>query len=123
MKTKKETKATKATKTTKKTKKTNPGMVVNLLDVRCPGDVFYEFAAAKARAGIALSESDIMEIKLRGAIDALEYIDSCLDELCKNATVINNSKLVNDVVGLIKKTVAPKKPWYKRFWNWITRKN
>lgn len=97
---KKETK--KVTKKTVKKTVIKPKFIVDLTKAETCEDIKFEFIKAKATQGVAVTEEDILFLVNLGAEIALKYIDMCIEEINKKAT-------------------QPKKPWYKRFWGWLTK--
>lgn len=85
---------------TKKSKKTvNPELIINTIGCETSADVYDRYIDAKVRAGRAITK------------DELEF------------TRDNANIYFVDVYHLIEcKCECKKLPWYKRFWNWITRK-
>ena len=83
---------------TKKSKKTvNPELIINTIGCETSADVYDRYIDAKVRAGRAITK------------DELEF------------TRDNANIYFVDVYHLIA-CKCKKLPWYKRFWNWITRK-
>ena len=84
---------------TKKSKKTvKPELIINTVGCETSADVYDRYIDAKVRAGRAITE------------DELEFTR-------------DNADVFVDVYNIIECTCECKKlPWYKRFWNWITRK-
>lgn len=109
------------TNTVKSTKK--PAFVVNMIDANTPEDVKFQFIYAKAKAGIPIRKDDVNFLISYGAMLTLNAFDECIDNYCKNSKtfVVTDDKLVKEITNLVIDTVAPKKPWYKRFWAWITK--
>ena len=117
---KKETKTTK--KATKKvTKKVEPKFVVDLTKANTTDDIKFEFIKAKATQGVAITEDDILFLVNLGAEIAMKYIDMCIEEIEKKTVKIHDEKLYKELTDLLKKATKPKKPWYKRFWSWLTK--
>lgn len=83
----------------KKNKKTvNPELIINTIGCETSADVYDKYIDAKVRAGRAITE------------DELEFTR-------------DNANIFVDVYNFIECRCERKKlPWYKRFWNWITRK-
>lgn len=84
------------------------------IDMRNFDDVTADFLCRKIENGMKLTYADIDTIKSI-------IIDSLLRELMPEdgtAIVRHEGIYKNGVVF----NVEVKKPWYKRFWNWITRK-
>lgn len=84
----------------KKSKKTvNPELIINTIGCETSADVYDKYIDAKVRAGRAITK------------DELEF------------TRDNSKSIFVDVYPVIEcKCECKKLPWYKRFWNWITRK-
>lgn len=84
-----------------------PAYTVNITDCVTANDVAYKFAMAKQNAGLAISDDDLLTI-----------VNHVVDELVE---VVNDAlEAVPSVVCICK--CGKKLPWYKRLWNWITRK-
>jgi len=98
--------------------------IVNLTKVENCDDIRLEFIKGKVLSGVKITEEEFKFIVSYGVVLAFNTIDKCIDNLTKSYTYtkIENDKLVKDIINLIDNSVNPKKPWYKRFWGWITRK-
>lgn len=116
---KKETK--KVTKKTAKKTVVKPKFIVDLTKAETCEDIKFEFIKAKATQGVAITEEDILFLVNLGAEIALKYIDMCIEEINKKAVKIEDDKLFDELTKLLKKATQPKKPWYKRFWGWLTK--
>ena len=116
---KKETKKV-AKKTAKKTV-IKPKFIVDLTKAETCEDIKFEFIKAKATQGVAITEEDILFLVNLGAEITLKYIDMCIEEINKKTVKIEDDKLFNELEKLLKKATQPKKPWYKRFWGWLTK--
>ena len=115
----------KTTKTTKKvTKKTSkakkPDFVVDMTVASTPLEIAYEEAQGKVRAGLPISQDEADTIEKVGFFTACDVVQKCVDEIDANTTYIEDDKLADDMIKLIKKYQNKKQPWYKRFWRWIT---
>ena len=89
--------------TKKNTKKsTKPAFIVNMDNITSLEDVAVEFALAKQDAGLPISDSDLSAI-----------IHFVVDHCAPKFIFIDCDKC---------STKCQKKPWYKRFWNWLLRK-
>ena len=101
----------KAIKKTVKVKK--PKYTIDMRDI---DDVTADFISQKIMNGMKLTESDVSTI-----------VSIVTDIVLKNLMPEDCSAIVNDG-GVYRKCTAVrvenkvKKPWYKRAWNWITRK-
>lgn len=108
----------KALKKTKKVTK-KPMFLVDLTEIESPDDIVMEFIAGKVRAGLPISEKEMFFSMGYGAATALTAVE---DFYYSHATMIEDDKLANKLLKEIGKALKKKQPWYKRFWNWITRK-
>lgn len=107
------------TKTKKSAKK--PAIIVDLTDVYSPEDVKFEFIRAKAHAGV-LTDDEIYSLVKYGSTLTLDLIDTCLDQFYQeHVRVIHDDDLAKQLTKLVMNKINPKKPWYKRFWGWITK--
>lgn len=104
-------------KATKKTVKvTKPKYTISMINAANDNDVVASFIIQKTMNGMKLTEADFDTI-LSIATDLI--LEDILPE--------DLSAVVNDG-GVYRKCTAVrveekvKKPWYKRAWNWITRK-
>ena len=90
-------------KITKKTKKTvKPDIIMNLVGYETVNDLYDNYIQAKAVANIAITPEEL--------------------DVVRNNAFMNGS---SDIVVFVEcgcNKPAKKLPWYKRFWNWITRK-
>ena len=111
----------KETKTKKTTKKTvSPKFIVDLTKAESATDVYAQFALAKQEAGLPLSNEEFNAIMLIAGIVAVEDLGEAINNVSKSIEIKNGEKLVFDAKGHF----TVKKPnIFRRFWNWITRKN
>ena len=99
----------------KNTKAIKPLFIADLTEAETPEDVKFEFIRAKAKAGVKLTDNEIMWLVKLGSNITIEVIDEHITKL----KPINVSKeKVDKIINILTK----KDPWYKRFWKWITRK-
>lgn len=113
---------TKTVKTVRSARK--PDFVVDWTNIEMYLDVPYETAQGKIRAGLPISQDEADVIEKMGFMTAADIVDTMLNEAEKHTTYIEDDKLADDMLKLIKKYQTKKQPWYKRFWRWITfRKN
>ena len=80
-----------------KKKTFKPSYVVDLDEIETLADIPVVFALAKHNAHLALTDEELQDI-IDAATPKITFI------YCKCEC-------------------AKKKPWYKRFWNWLIRKN
>ena len=85
----------------KKLNKVKPAYTVDLTDTYTAEEAKVKFALAKHNARIPLTDDELKTI--------IAYTGDLVPSVC----------LCNVEVYEVKE----KKPWYKRFWNWLTRKN
>ena len=105
-----------------KMKKTvKPTFIVDLTKAETCEDIKFEFIRAKAKAGVKLDDEEIFFLVNLGATMAIEVIDECIEKLNAKTVHIKDDKLYNKLEGILKEAMEPKKPWYKRFWGWITK--
>lgn len=106
---------------TKKTKKsTKPTCIVDLTNVETLTDVFAAFGIAKQKAGIPITEDELGAI-IDKTIDLTEQaISEKIALNTKKVKIEKDEKIIFDANG----NYTIKKPnIFKRFWNWITKKN
>jgi len=106
-------------------KKTNNKIkfVVDLTSVESCDDIQLEFIKAKALQGQKIDMDEFKFIVRYGAELAFDTIDACLKAYMASDkyTKIEDDDLAEDIMKLIEKKINPKKPWYKRFWGWVTK--
>ena len=103
----------------KNTKAIKPLFIADLTEAGTPEDVKFEFIRAKAKAGVKLTDNEIMWLVKLGSNITIEVIDEHITKMKPIAQFDNVSK---EKVDEIFKILTKKDPWYKRFWKWITRK-
>jgi hypothetical protein len=103
----------------KNTKTIKPLFIADLTEAETPEDVKFEFIRAKAKAGVKLTDNEIMWLVKLGSNITIEVIDEHITKMKPIAQFDNVSK---EKVDKIFKILTKKEPWYKRFWKWITRK-
>lgn len=104
---------------TKKTKKPafKPAFVADFTWCETAEDAYEELLTAKYEAKVPLTNYEIgkfCEYKIVQALD--QFVDDLFDG--HNAVVIDDGEA--KAFDAFKVTI--KQPWYKRLWNWITRK-
>lgn len=104
-------------KAIKKTVKvTKPKYTISMTEAANIDDITADFISQKIMNGMKLTESDVSTI-----------VSIVTDIVLENLMPEDCSTIVNDG-GVYRKCTAVrienkvKKPWYKRAWNWITRK-
>lgn len=104
-------------KVVKKTVKvTKPKYTIDMTNAASMDDITADFISQKIMNGMKLTESDVCTI-----------VSIVTDIILKNLMPEDCTAIVNDG-GVYRKCTAVrvenevKKPWYKRAWNWITRK-
>lgn len=104
-------------KAIKKTVKvTKPKYTISMTEAANIDDITADFISQKIMNGMKLTESDVSTI-----------VSIVTDIVLENLMPEDCSAIVNDGGVYRKCTVIRienkvKKPWYKRAWNWITRK-
>ena len=95
----------------KKTNKTfKPAYTVDMTKASTAEDLFLEFVIAKVNAGIAITGEELKHV-------VEHFVDDAIDKATTIATTLITTAIILDNSG------EKKLPWYKRFWNWIIRKN
>ena len=104
-------------KVVKKTVKVaRPKYTIDMTNAANMDDITADFISQKIMNGMKLTESDVCTI-----------VSIVTDIILKNLMPEDCTAIVNDG-GIYRKCTAVrvenevKKPWYKRAWNWITRK-
>lgn len=100
-------------------KKFKPAFVVDLTYDKTAEELFEEIIMAKYENKLPMSHYEIGKFAEYKAVQAL---DSFVEDMfCgHNAVVFDGEDLV--AMDAIKVEVKEKLPWYKRFWNWLTRR-
>lgn len=111
----------KIVKVVKMKKTVKPAFIVDLTKAETCEDIKFEFIRAKAKAGVKLDDEEIFFLVNLGATMAIEVIDECIEQLNAKTVHIHDDKLYNKLEGILKEAMEPKKPWYKRFWAWMTK--
>lgn len=96
----------------KKTK-FNPVYTVDITKCENGLDVKVAFALGKHNAGLPLKDEDIFAI--------CEYVVNKTSAEYENVFHILLSILFYSMEGQIVEPIKKKTPWYKRFWNWMTK--
>ena len=97
-----------------------PKFTVDLTKAECANDVFAQFAVAKQEAGLPMTDNEFNAVVLASSMMAVEALGEAINKVSKEIEIKNGDKLVFDSKGNFK----VKKPnIFRRFWNWITRKN
>ena len=105
----------------KNNKNTKPAYVVNLTDVETPEDIRLSFIMAKAKSGVAIDEADVKWLVNLGVKVTCNIIDEAVEERQKDVIKIEDDDLYNKLESILAEAIAPKQPWYKRAWRWITK--
>ena len=115
---KKETVASK--KASKKTTKKYT-YVVDLTKAETAADVYDAFIDAKIKAGMPITEVEMIRAKAHIVDLVFDTIDDITIGFDKNVTTINDDKFVKDFIKFIDTHVNKKDPWYKRAWKWVKK--
>lgn len=105
----------------KKNKNTKPLYVVNLTDIETADDVKLSYIHAKTESGVAIDKDDVAWLVALGAKITCDVIDESIANRNKNVIKIEDDSLYNKLEDILVKAIAPKQPWYKRAWRWITK--
>ena len=94
----------------KKTNKTfKPAYIVDMTDVKNADELALAFVIAKVNAGVAITGNELK--------NTIEYFaNQIADEAANTIAAVIASVAMFEAEKI-------KRPWYKRFWRWITRKN
>ncbi len=95
----------------KNTKKTKPAFVVDLTNAETAEDVKIAFIEAKVKAGVPINMQELLSYAIMG-------IEIAAEMEREKVHVINDDKLAQKMVKLIKKSLKKKTPWYKRIFKW-----
>ena len=104
-------------KTNTKTNK-KPLFVADLTKAHTAEDVKFEFIRGKAKAGVKLTDEEIMWLVKLGSDITLEAID---ESLVKLKPIAQFDDVDRKTVDKIFKILTKKEPWYKKFWKWATK--
>lgn len=108
-----------------KTKKTTikPDFIVNLTNVESVEDINLAFIEGKIKAAKPISWNEYMmliDIITDVAANVANDMFDAFTGFKKTNPIEISKKEFDEIVNIINHT--QKKPWYKRFWNWLTRK-
>lgn len=109
-------------KTNKKiTKTVKPAFIVDLTNVETPAELYAAFGLAKQDANLPMTDDELVSIVNIAINTTLTTLKDAFDKLpYTEYNITNGEKLIFDEKGNVK----VKKPnIFRRFWNWITRKN
>ena len=106
-------------------KKNKAAYTVDITNIDSVDNTKLSFIKARALSGQKITEDEFNEIFLSGVASILNVIDKAVDDICKNSqtVVFTDKNDIGKIIDCVECIVNPKKPWYKRFWAWITRKN
>lgn len=109
-------------KETKKTKKAiKPKFIVDMTATETPADVADAFILAKINAGIPISTTELICTKFNTIDRIMEELRELTSEFAEHVNVVEDDKLVKDIINLVNAKLNKKQPWYKRFWNWLKK--
>lgn len=104
-------------KAIKKTVKvTKPKYTISMTEAANIDDITADFISQKIMNGMKLTESDVSTI---ASIVTDIVLENLMPEDC---SAIVNDGGVYRMCTAVRVENKVKKPWYKRAWNWITRK-
>lgn len=106
-------------------KKNKSKYVVDLTEIwdkdASTDDVKVAYIRAKATSGIPVSNDDVDFLIVAGIKVTLNAYKEFVEDQEKNVIRIKDNKLYNQLEKAFNNAMNPKKPWYKRFWGWITK--
>lgn len=102
-------------------KATKPVYAVNLTNVTSPTDVKVAYIRAKATNGVKLDDEEVDYLIIAGVKVAMDTVDEYLDETESKVIRVKDDKIYKQLEKIMKGIIEPKKPWYKRFWAWMTK--
>lgn len=106
---------------TKKTKKQvfKPVFVIDLTTCESAEDMYKDILYNKFYNRLPLTHYEVTKLLEYRLIDGLEnLLEDMFDG--KNALVIEGDEVL--AFDAVKVELKEKQPWYKRLWNWLTRK-
>ena len=104
-----------------KTKSDNKIIIVDLTKVKNVNDITDAFILAKVNAGVPISIEELICAKFNSIDRVFSELEEYEYELSSKTTFIEDDELAKELISIIDTYTKPKKkPWYKRFWRWIT---
>ncbi len=97
-------------------KKFKPSYIVDITKCEDTLDMIVAIAYAKIDANVAITRDELDAVIILNAYDLKDYIEATADKF--------SEMIINTLNKCVEKKEPKKKPnIFKRFWNWMTKKN
>ena len=97
-------------------KKFKPSYIVDITKCEDTLDMIVAIAYAKIDANVAITRDELDAVIILNAYDFKDYIETTADKF--------SEMIINTLNKCVEKKEPKKKPnIFKRFWNWMTKKN
>lgn len=97
-------------------KKFKPSYIVDITKCEDTLDMIVAIAYAKIDANVAITRDELDAVIILNAYDLKDYIEATADKF--------SEMIINTLNKCAEKKESKKKPnIFKRFWNWMTKKN
>lgn len=97
-------------------KKFKPSYIVDITKCEDTLDMIVAIAYAKIDANVAITRDELDAVIILNAHDLKDYIETTADKF--------SEMIINTLNKCVEKKEPKKKPnIFKRFWNWMTKKN
>lgn len=97
-------------------KKFKPSYIVDIIKCEDTLDMIVAIAYAKVDANVAITRDELDAVIILSAYDLKDYIETTADKF--------SEMIINTLNKCAEKKEPKKKPnIFKRFWNWMTKKN
>lgn len=97
-------------------KKFKPSYIVDMTKCEDTLDMIVAIAYAKIDANVAITRDELDAVIILNAYDLKDYIEATADKF--------SEMIINTLNKCVEKKEPKKKPnIFKRFWNWMTKKN
>ena len=97
-------------------KKFKPSYIVDITKCEDTLDMIVAIADAKVDANVAITRDELDAVIILNAYDLKDYIETTADKF--------SEMIINTLNKCVEKKEPKKKPnIFKRFWNWMTKKN
>lgn len=97
-------------------KKFKPSYIVDITKCEDALDMIVAIAYAKVDANVAITRDELDAVIILSAYDLKDYVNEMADKY--------SEMIINTLNKCVEKKEPKKKPnIFKRFWNWMTKKN
>lgn len=97
-------------------KKFKPSYIVDITKCEDTLDMIVAIAYAKTDANVAITRDELDAVIILNAYDLKDYIETTADKF--------SEMIINTLNKCVENKESKKKPnIFKRFWNWMTKKN